>query len=336
MNSLVSYFGSKHNDIAAVFLSGSLLIASPLSVMAQDIGWAPVSMTFPSTVIGNTATQTVTLTNLDLKVPLAVNSIRWTYNEPGEVTWNPSFAFIADRSVPAELMPGESMTIDITFTAETLTFKAANLLITNTSGNIPSVNYYVTGNGVDSDLCYPLSNCSGVCVDLKNDINSCGSCYNVCDVPLNGAAVCGAGVCDFICDEGYEKVGDGCEAIIAKTPKELMDELIMFVIQSVESGALVGLGPTGHDQAGEHRLKGFIFNLEQAQTRIDTGTPEMLKAACGFLNVDQLHSDGGWPFVMPPDFVAGEAASEVNARIIEVIGAIEGCELMEAPTRPQH
>jgi len=335
MNSLVSYFGSKYNSIAAVFLSGSLLIASPLSVMAQDIGWSPEIMTFPSTVIGTTATQTVTLTNLDDKLPSGVTSIEWTYNEPGELSLNPSFAFIADRPVPAELMPGESMTIDISFTPETPTIKAANLLITNTSGNSPSLNYFITGDGVDSDLCYPLSNCSGVCVDLKNDINSCGSCDNVCDVPLNGAAVCGAGVCDFICDEGYEQVGDGCEAIVAKTTKELMDELMAFVSQSVESGALVGLGPTGHDQAGEDRLKGFIFNLEQAQTRIDTGTPEMLKAACGFLNRDQLQSDGGWPFVMPPDFVAGEAASEVNGRIIEVIGAIEGCELMQAPIRPQ-
>jgi len=335
MNSLTYSHGPQHSKLAAMLLAGSLFILSPLGVMAQDIGWSPGSMTFPSTVIGTTATQTLTLTNLDVALPLDVNSIEWTYNEPGEVTWIPSFAFIADRSVPTMLLPGESMTIDISFRAEGLSFKAANLRITNTSGNSPSLNYFIVGDGVYSDVCYPLGNCFGTCTDLGNDINNCGSCSNVCEVPINGSAVCGVGLCGFVCDEGYEPVGDSCESIVAKTPKELMDALMAFAIQSVESGALVGLGPTGKDQAGEARLNAFIFYLEQAQQRIDTGTPEMLVAACGFLNNNQLKSDGGWPFVMPPDFVAGEAAAEVNERIIELIVAIEGCELRQAPTRPQ-
>lgn len=334
MNYFISYSKALRSKMAAVFLSGFLLFMLPFSAAAQSIGWDPENMFFDETVIGTTATQTLTLTNLDAVGPLTVGSIEWTYNEPGEVTWTPSFVFVADGPVPAELLPGESMEIDITFRAESWSFKAANMLITNDSGNAPSLNYYVMGDGVEGDPCAPLTTCNGVCTDVSSDVNNCGSCDNVCNVPTNGTAVCEGGSCGFVCDEGYEPVGDGCQSIVVQTPVEMLESLVAFVGESVADGTLVGLGPkgTGDHKSAAHRLKLFTRMLDDALYKLTSEADEA--ATCAKLNFAQLRSDGGYPFRLPIDFIAGEATIEVYERIIAVMTALESCEIREALTRP--
>ncbi len=151
MNSFISYSAVLRFRIAVIILSGFFLFILPSSAAAQDIGWSPTSMFFDSTVIGTKATQTLTLTNLDAALTMSVNSIVWTYNEPGEVTGTDSYQFVADRVVPATLAPGESMDINISFTPEGWSFKSANLLITNSSNNASSLNYWVMGDGVEGE-----------------------------------------------------------------------------------------------------------------------------------------------------------------------------------------
>lgn len=210
MNHIISYHRWQRSSLAAILLAGFLLLISPLSAVAQDIGWSPVDMFFDSTVIGTTATQTLTLTNEDAAMPMSVDEIVWTYNDPGEVTGLPSFQFTADRPVPAELLPGESMEIDITFTAESWSFKMANLLITNSSLNAPSLNYFVMGEGIGSDICSPLADCNGVCTDASSDVNNCGACDNVCETTANAITFCESYTCGFVCNIGYEPVGNLC------------------------------------------------------------------------------------------------------------------------------
>ena len=359
-----------------ILLAGLLLGISAMSATAQDISWTPESMTFPDTPIGTTATQTLTITNEGEALPIAIDNIRWTWNQAGEITLTWQFAFVADGHIPTILLPGESIDIDILFTPEVaFTFASANLLITNSSSNAASLNYWVDGTGSEDDPCDPLSSCAGICIDLQNDLNNCGSCDYVCPVPSVGLAVCNAGVCGyvcdasinlssdpqncgscdnicdtpmhgtafcedgncgFVCDEGYEPVGDGCQAIVAQTPEELMDALLAFVLESRDTGALIGLGPSGRNQAGEAKLKVFVKNIEKANENFDKGTQVGLTQACGFLNFSQLRSDGGWPFVMPPDFVAGEAASEVYDRIIELMAAMDCFEPTPPIIPPRH
>ena len=151
MNSFISYSKALGSRFVAIFLSGFLFFILPSNTVAQDIGWSPTSMFFDTTVIGTKATQTLTLTNLDAALTMSVDSIVWTYNEPGEVTWTDSYQFVADRAVPATLAPGESMDINISFTPEGWSFKSANLLITNSSDNAPSLNYWVMGDGVEGE-----------------------------------------------------------------------------------------------------------------------------------------------------------------------------------------
>lgn len=51
--------------------------------------------------------------------------------------------------------------------------------------------------------------CGGVCVsDLS--VASCGTRCTPCPEPANGVAACNAGVCDFVCADGYERCGDAC------------------------------------------------------------------------------------------------------------------------------
>lgn len=357
-----------------ILLAGLLLGISPMSATAQSISWDPHGMTFPDTPIGETRTLTLVIFNEDSALHVSIDQIEWTWNQPGEITLAPQFAFVADRPMPTSLLPGEEMAIDILFTPETaFSIASANLLITNTSTNASPLEYWVDGMGSEVGSCDPLSSCAGICIDLQNDLNNCGSCGNVCPVPSVGLAVCNAGVCGyvcdesidlssdpqncgscdnvcdtpmhstsfcedgscgFVCDEGYEPVGDGCQASVTQTPEELMDALLAFVLESSDTGALLGLGPSGRNQAGEAKLNVFVMNIEKANELFDLGTPAGMTRACGFLNFSQLRSDGGWPFIMPPDLVAGEATSEVYDRIIELMGLIEGCEPTEAPTRP--
>ena len=318
---------------------GILLFFSLNTAVAQDISWTPLSMSFPDVPYGTTETRTLTITNDDSTDPVSIDNIEWTfmsYYDPfGDPV--PAFSYTADRLVPATLLPGTSMDIEISFSPVddgVMSFVSANLLITNTSANAASLNYWLDGNGTDYDPCYPLSFCDGICQDLSSDLENCGQCNNVCSIPENGTAFCEEGTCGFTCDEGYEPVGNGCQliVIIPETLEEQMDALLLYATQAKEDGTLVGLGPGA---SGPAKLDVFINRLALSQEWISFGTPETLAAACGSLNFNQLRCDGGWPFIMPPDFVAGEAASEIYDRILSIMALIEGCEITDAPKKPR-
>jgi hypothetical protein len=324
--------------VCTILLAGVLLFIAPMSSMAQTIGWDPLSMNFQDIPYGTTETRALTLTNIDSVLPVNIVSVEWTYLDfytlPGGGT-QPAFSYT--DPTPAEVLPGASLEIFISFTPiddGVMSFVMGDLLITNDSTTTPNgLSYSILGNGeAGSDPCSPFTDCGGECVDLNSDLDNCGLCDNVCTAPDNATAVCEVGACDFICDEGYERVDDSCQFIVPQTLEEMIDALVEFVEDSVDEGTLVGLGP---GRAGEARLNNFFIpNLERAQGDIHDGTPYDLEIACSRLNASQLRCDGGWPFIMPPDFVAGEARSEVYNRIIAIMELIEGCEPTEAPTRP--
>jgi len=220
------------------------------------------------------------------------------------------------------------MEVQFSFTPIDMSFFMAASMITNDSTNAPALYYGLLGQGELSDPCGPdFTNCSGQCIDTMIDIDNCGSCGNVCPSVANATAVCENFSCGFICDEGYEPIGGACYAV-GQTAEQLLEGLIAFVNDSVGDGTFVGLGA---GQSGPGRLDAFRGWLDKALIHLESAEPN---AACSRLNAAQLRSDGGWPFVMPPDFVAGEARAEVYERILGVMSAMEDCVPSEAPTRP--
>jgi hypothetical protein len=56
--------------------------------------------------------------------------------------------------------------------------------------------------------------CGGLC-SSNGDVNSCGSSCTPCPVPPNGAATCTPnGTCDFTCNAGYIRCGNGCSGAV--------------------------------------------------------------------------------------------------------------------------
>ena len=324
--------------LGAVLMTGFLLFVLPLNSMAQDISWDPLSMVFPDVVVSTTASQTLTLTNEDAALPVSIDGIEWTWNQIGINSLLPQYDFETDRPIPTSLLPGESMAIAIMFTPdEAFSFANANLLITNTSANASPLNYWVDGSGAEGDACAPLISCDGSCV--QEDLNNCGACGVVCTAPENASdAACESSTCVFTCNEGYELVGDACLPIIVDPPdqtlEEMMIDLMTYVHQSLNNGTLQGLGP---GKSADHKLDVFLGWLVLTDDFINninpyTGEPEPdLVSACDRLDRIQLRCDGGWPFYS--DFVAGESASAVRGKVLDIMGAIEGCEASPAPTR---
>jgi hypothetical protein len=380
------------------FVLAVVLLGVTPGALAQDMSWEPESMVFESTPIGTTATQTLTLTNLDGALPLTINSIEWTWNQPGIVSGMPQFAFDADRPIPTILLAGESMTIDILFTPEeALTFASANLLVTNTSPNASSLNYWIEGMGGEADLCFPLVSCSGICTDLQIDPENCGDCGNVCPIPDNGSAFCESGTCSFTCNAGYMPLNDECIPIdpcypfvdcsgqcvdlqndvnncggcgnacsapvnasavcesancsfVCNAGFELLDDECVEINVSIvgltnllinywnaavheEPITIVGFGP---GKSAVHRRDAIEDMLMRAREYVFLG---MYDCACGQLRAAYLKTDGGYPFVLPPDFVAGEGVSGLNERIVAVVEGLDGlmpdgCPLPEPTTKP--
>ena len=208
MSQMISFRMTLCTKFAVILLSGFLFFISPFSAMAQSLSWSPLIMDFPAVPIGTTETQTLTITNSGTSA-LTIDAVDWTYN------LFESFNFSLDRPLSAAILPpGLSMDIDILFTPVDLSFASANMLIdyysTNDPTNEGSLNYFVLGDGVEPDSCYPLFDCGGICTDLNTDVNNCGFCSNTCSAPENASVDCDKGVCNFICGEGYEPVGDSC------------------------------------------------------------------------------------------------------------------------------
>ena len=76
MNHINSY-----RMLCTILLAGFLLFISPMSAVAQTIGWEPLSMSFQNVLNGTTETQTLILTNTAPEGGLAleISSILWTY-----------------------------------------------------------------------------------------------------------------------------------------------------------------------------------------------------------------------------------------------------------------
>jgi len=183
-----------------------------------------------------------------------------------------------------------------------------------------------------------MAECNGICTDTSSDLKNCGAGDNVCETTANATTVCENYNCGFICNEGYEPVGNLClPIVIDPILDEMMIDLLAFIHQSLDDGTLEGFGPGA---SAQNRLDVLLKWLVKAENHIininpDTGEPEPdMVSACEKLNDAHLRSDGGYPFRLPPDFIAGESTNAVNSKILNIIDAIEGCEAAVAITRP--
>ncbi len=100
------------------------------------------------------------------------------------------------------------------------------------------------------------------------------------------------------------------------TPGEQIECLLGFLDESVSMGSLVG---SGSGRSGEHRLGTLQNSIEAAQELLDAGRTG---GVCAQLSTVFERTEGGFP---PPDFVEGEAAPEVAARVQTLLSDL-GCE----------
>lgn len=263
----------------------------PLRADAAQLSWSPQWVDFGMVPIGSTAYQTFTLTNEDAVDPIAVSGIEFTFNQGGAFTWS--------AAVPTEIPPGGSLDVELSFTPNDWSFAMADMWVYNNSDNAsPGLYMQLLGEGSFGDPCPGLTNCGGLCVDTQNDVNNCGGCWMACTAPENGAATCEAGGCGFVCDEGYEAVGDECVLIVVESdPLAMIGDIIDFFEASRADGTLVGLGPGA---SGEHRADAMGAMLEEAEALI---AAEDWDEACGQVRAVYARTDNSFP---PPDFVAGE------------------------------
>jgi len=100
------------------------------------------------------------------------------------------------------------------------------------------------------------------------------------------------------------------------TPIEQIDGILDFVETSVADGSLAGSGP---GKSSKGRLKALVNMLKHARDLIEA---ESFEEACQQLQSAYAHTDGQ---KRPPDFVAGNAAADLAAKIQELIETI-GCD----------
>lgn len=101
------------------------------------------------------------------------------------------------------------------------------------------------------------------------------------------------------------------------TPLEQIDAIVEFSAEAVESETLVG---KGRGKSAKNRLNALLKMLERAKSLIEE---EQYDQACGQLRAAYKHSDG---LNRPPDFVAGDATSELADKIMTLIEALEAQE----------
>ena len=79
----------------------------------------------------------------------------------------------------------------------------------------------------------PQVNCNGVCVNLSNDLQNCGSCGSVCPAPANGTARCVQGACKVTCNAGYTSCSGTCINITSDPNRKDDEEYIVRLIGQV-------------------------------------------------------------------------------------------------------
>lgn len=99
-------------------------------------------------------------------------------------------------------------------------------------------------------------------------------------------------------------------------PEQEIENILDFFDESVENGSLVGSGP---GQSGNNRLNALRNMIEAAGDLVEAGD---ISGACTQL-LDAYRKTDGQP--RPPDFVTGEAASELAAMIQQLMETL-GCE----------
>jgi probable HAF family extracellular repeat protein len=95
-----------------------------------------------------------------------------------------------------------------------------------------------------------------------------------------------------------------------------IDAILNFFDESVDDGTLEG---DGSGNSANNRLNALRNMLAEAGVLIDSG---MIEEACGQLMTVYRKCDGAHP---PPDFVIGDAVSELSNKILELMEYL-GCE----------
>ena len=95
---------------------------------------------------------------------------------------------------------------------------------------------------------------------------------------------------------------------------EQVESILAFMGESIADGSLVGSGP---GKSARHRLKALVNMIKSARNLIEA---ESFEKARHQLESAYVHTDGQ---NRPPDFVvAGDAASELAGKILELIDSL--------------
>ncbi len=126
-------------------------------------------------------------------------------------------------------------------------------------------------------------------------------------------------VLQFGSDDSAEPLGEvqftGVGISVDSEVSERIAQILAFFDESVEGGTLVGDGP---GRSAQNRLDALRNMLEEAARRIEDGFYDEARAQ---LTDVYKKCDGQSP---PPDFVAGDATSELAEMIQELIAALAG------------
>ena len=114
-------------------------------------------------------------------------------------------------------------------------------------------------------------------------------------------------------------VGDHGTILRLSEPADPIEEILDFIEDSVDEGALV---PVKQGKPGQGQLGALINMVEAAGNLIDA---ELILDACWQLQDALAKTDGLEPPESAPDFVAGEAAEELASKIQELMTSL-GCE----------
>lgn len=116
-----SFWRVCRRSVLTLLLGVCLAGIVPQTAKAQQLSWDPLWIDFGAVTIGETAYQTLTLTNEDAIDPIAVSGIQFTYNQGGAFAWS--------AAVPTEIPPGGSLEVELSFTAMDISFAMADMWI---------------------------------------------------------------------------------------------------------------------------------------------------------------------------------------------------------------
>lgn len=117
----------------------------------------------------------------------------------------------------------------------------------------------------------------------------------------------------------YDATNGDLKYAFIPEPADLIEEILDFIEDSVDEGALVPVKP---GKPGQGQLGALINMVEAAGNLIDA---ELILDACWQLQDALAKTDGLKPPESAPDFVAGVAAEELASKIQELMTSL-GCE----------